>query len=420
MATLFDYPTLPTEEVLANQSFWQSGIPPAEGMFCARLLEDRGRSLLISYNHKSFTIHINERIGLAGISPGHIIKCHYSSVSKTSDGYSFQKAELKILVPTGGPGLFTGLTAQRLKDWQNFLQLIRNFFVTKGFEEFRTPALVTSPGIEEHIDVFSTEFFRGSLRKKFYLPTSPEFHLKKALSMGWNQVFEMKECFRNDEGSPIHQPEFLMLEWYRAYSNLEFILNDTKDLLRFLAKNLQQEMPTIEVKSVTDLFKEFLDFELTTETSIAELKALLDSHKLTYTANDSWDDLYFRIFIEKIEPHLGQKAPILVTKYPHSQAALARLTKDGWADRFELYWKGIELANAFHELNDVNEQQKRFEKTNEKRCLAGRESLPIDEDFMKALSYGLPPSGGIALGVERLFMCFYGIDDIREVRGFTI
>lgn len=134
--------------------------------------------------------------------------------------------------------------------------------------------------------------------------------------------------------------------------------------------------------------------------------------------NLDWNDLYHLIWVSKIEPTLPQ-SPFLLCDYPTSQAALARINAHGWADRFEFYWQGYEIANAFHELNDPNEQRTRFERDQKKRIAYGRTPLEIDEQFMTALKHGLPPSGGIALGLDRLFMAFMGIKKISEARAFT-
>jgi elongation factor P--(R)-beta-lysine ligase len=414
--TKMAYQAMTNEEVLSNQSFWSSQSIMKEGAFFGRLLP----GWQIQYGHQTFTLKIKKTSDIEEISPYSIIKLQYKNAQKFIDSIHVDEAIITTIVPVQNESIKTSFDAKTARNWMQFINSIKDFFSSQNFLDFRTPTLVQSPGIEEHIDVFATTFQRGSTQRALYLPTSPEFHLKKALSLGWNQIFEIKDCFRNDEGSEIHQPEFTMLEWYRAYSNLNAIIEDTKNLLQHLSQKILQQKLEIETKSIANLFEEYLGFALQTTTSKSQLIQLLKSHSISYQNTDSWDDLYFRIFIEKIEPYLGKEKPLIVTKYPPSQAALARLTEDGWADRFELYWKGIELANAFHELNDPQEQRRRFQITNEKRQMANRQPLPVDDEFIQALDFGLPPSGGIALGVERLFMCFYNISDIAKVRAFPI
>lgn len=330
--------------------------------------------------------------------------------------------EVVLLAPAYVELLHSEMPIKRAKQWEHFLELIRKCFEFLQFTEVRTPTLVKSPGLEPFIDPFKTEFRFGVEKREFYLPTSPEFHLKKILSLGMTRIYEMKESFRNGELSPHHQPEFMMLEWYRAYANLDAIIKDLRGLLNYLKLHWSGHIkgwgPLREV-TMADIFKEILDFELTVQTSREELIQLAHELELTPQSDDSWNDVFHRIFIEKIEPHLGHTQPVVVRNFPPSQAAWARLTPDGWADRFELYWRGVELANAFHELNDPAEQRRRFEDANRERLALGKPAMPIDEDLLRALESGMPPSGGIALGLDRLFMLFVDVHDIRSTRFFS-
>lgn len=323
--------------------------------------------------------------------------------------------------------LSTKMTFARSYEWSLFTQLIRQFFSEMNFIEARTPSLVANPGTEPTLDVFSTEFRMGSRMRKYYLPTSPELHLKKMLAMGWPRIFELKECFRNGEISKHHQPEFMMLEWYRAFSNLDTILHDCFRLLQFLGEKWEfvtkqkvQGLNELEIVTVAELWKRHCDFYLTPTTSKDELIALAKRFQITTALDDSWDDIYFRIFIDKIEPQIGREGPVFVRDYPPSQSALARINDNGWADRFELYWRGLEIANAFHELNDPFEQRERLERDRLEKQRLGKEPLPVDKGFLDALDYGMPPSGGIALGVERLFMAVTGVENLDQARVFTI
>ncbi|MGE3974399.1 MAG: EF-P lysine aminoacylase EpmA [Bdellovibrionales bacterium] len=310
--------------------------------------------------------------------------------------------------------------------WQEFRRNIRQFFSEQGFLEARTPTLVLSPGTEPFLVPFETHWREGKKTQKFYLPTSPELHLKKLLVRGFSKIFEMKDCFRNGETGPRHQPEFLMLEWYRSYHRLESIQLDVKNLIQFLLRTfadreahfVMDQNVDVVTKTMAQLFKEKLKFTLTPKTTLEELKSLAREEKIHFTEQDTWNDVFFRLFLERVEGELGLDQPLIVTHYPPSQAAYARHTEDGWADRFELYWKGLEIANAFHELNDPTEQKRRFESDLAEQRRQGREPVRLDQEFLEGLKFGMPPSAGIALGVERLFMALFDVQDISHTRAF--
>lgn len=307
------------------------------------------------------------------------------------------------------------------KNWNRCLSLIRDFFNQQHFLEIHTPALVPCPGTEPTLEVFSTELQIGSKKRKLFLPTSPELHLKKTLALGGDKIFELALCFRNGEITQRHQPEFTMLEWYRAYDNLSAIKEDVVKLINFLAQNFAKPPPRQVLSySVADLFKKYCGFELTPETTAEQLKDLANHLQVDVHSAESIDDLFFLIFMEKIESQLDGQDLIFVEKYPPYQAALARLTDDGWGDRFEVYWQGYELANAFHELNHPTIQRLRSEEDLDKKRQMHKEEIGLDQEFFDCLEAGMPPSGGIALGVERLFMCLFGISEISELKLFPL
>jgi lysyl-tRNA synthetase class 2 len=310
---------------------------------------------------------------------------------------------------------------ERATQWAAFTGAVRQFFSNRGFTEAFTPTLVPSPGTEPYLDPFSTEWHLGSQTQTFFLPTSPEFHLKKMLVAGWTRLFEIKTCFRNGEISRHHQPEFHMLEWYRAYSNLDVIADDTEALISEVAAIVRPSLrvPKLKRTTIAALFAEaFPGFALKPETTREDLLALATREKIQTSANDSFDDVFFRLFLERIEDHLGKEGPLLVRGYPPSQAALSRIGPDGFADRFEVYWRGLELANAFHELNDPAENESRFRDDHRRKLELEKPEVPVDEELVKALYHGLPPSGGIALGMERLFMAIFELETIGETRAF--
>lgn len=327
--------------------------------------------------------------------------------------------EILLLAPQKAPLPRRTLAPEALMKWNHYVQGLRDFFLSHDFLEIKTPSLVPCPGTEPSLDVFATELKVGSRLEKLYLPTSPELHLKKALALGADKIFEIAPCYRNGEITERHQPEFTMLEWYRAYDNLSSIKKDVVNLVQNLAQHLQFSAPKIvKSYSVAELFKIHCDFSLTPQTTKAELKALAEKLNVDVHSAESIDDFFFLIFMEKIESQLNPDEMIFVEKYPPYQAALARLTEDGWGDRFEVYWQGYELANAFHELNDPAVQRLRSQEDLDKKRELKKEPVRLDEEFFQCLDAGMPPSGGIALGVERLFMALTGISRISDLRLF--
>lgn len=329
--------------------------------------------------------------------------------------------EIVLLAPQLTPLPARRWDAEMQTRWGHYLKSLRAFFAERDFVEVKTPTLVTCPGTEPSLDVFSTELVMGSRRQKLYLPTSPELHLKKALALGAEKIFELAPCYRNGEITERHQPEFLMLEWYRAYANLSAIQDDVKALVQSLAQALSVAGPRrIQSYSVAELFKIHCDFELKPETGKDELKALAEKCGVDVRSAESVDDFFFLIFMDKIETALPPEDLIFVEKYPPYQAALARLTSDGWGDRFEAYWRGLELCNAFHELNDPRIQRLRSDEDLQKKRDMGKEEVGLDPEFFQCLDAGLPPSGGIALGVERLFMALTNTSEISSLRLFPL
>jgi lysyl-tRNA synthetase class 2 len=346
-----------------------------------------------------------------------------ASLSPQDESLNLEARKILLLAPGQANEVVSSpFSISRSREWADFVDAVRGFFNQQRFIEAATPTLVPSPGTEPFLDPFRTEWQFGSIRREYFLPTSPEFHLKKMLTMGWTRIFEFKSCFRNGEISEHHQPEFLMLEWYRAYSNLKVIANDVESLIGQLAAKFcpEKQIPNLKRTTISQLFKDCLCFSLTPQTTRFELLELAKSHGLDCRGDDSWDDIYFRLFLEKIESKLGMDGPVLVSDYPPSQAALARIGQNGFADRFEVYWRGLELANAFHELNDPAGNEERFRDDSIKKAALGKAPVPVDDELMACIRAGMPPAGGIALGMERLFMALFEIDSISETRAFSI
>lgn len=299
-----------------------------------------------------------------------------------------------------------------LKKFSELTFQIRQFFHSRNFIEATTPTLVECPGTEPFLDPFTTEFRFGKKIKKFYLPTSPEIALKKLICQGSGSVFEIKNVFRNNEISQHHAPEFLMLEWYRVHSDLGQIQKDIQELIQSL---LKKDSFSIQKKTMQELFLEFLQFELTPSTTQAQFYSLALKNNLNVKSDETIEDLFSLIFLECIEKKWDKEVPLFVTDYPPFQAAYARLNEEGWAERFEFYWQGLEIANAFYEVTDAAEQLQRMQKDNLLKQRLGKEQVALDSEFIELMKKGMPKCSGIALGVERLFMAMNKIEDIQSI-----
>jgi lysyl-tRNA synthetase class 2 len=312
---------------------------------------------------------------------------------------------------------------------------IRSFFASASFLEVDTPALQVSPGLEPHLMAFSTELRTPAGERMIrHLHTSPEFAMKKLLVAGLPRIFQLGHVFRNGERSRTHHPEFTMLEWYRAAATYRDLMADCEALLRaalaaagaaaftWQGATSDPALPW-EHLSVAAAFERFSGIDVLATApdpslpSFDRLAAAARGIGIAPHPSDDWEDLFFRIFLDRIEPNLGTPAPTFLYDYPLSLAALSR-PKPGdprLAERFELYVCGLEIANAFGELTDAAAQRARFVADQaRKRRLYGYD-YPIDEDFMAALEHGMPECAGIALGVDRLVMLATGAAAIEEV-----
>jgi len=313
------------------------------------------------------------------------------------------------------------------------LGFIRSFFSSHDFVEWQTPQLVVSPGLEVHLHGFVTHYLddRGH-SQRCYLPTSPEFSLKKALCAGMERIYEICPCFRNGgETGPLHQCEFTMLEWYRAYADYRAIMNDVEELGGYLHESLHSEsssafrsrkidwQPPWPRTSLEEAFNRYCGVSL--EKSIEDLEYFQgEARKLLGNSSmedQDFDSLFYQLFLTFIEPYLGLEKPEILYDYPISMAALAakKPASSVFAERFELYVAGVEIANAFTELNDPAEQGERFRRALEEKKRRGYPQVPIDSQLLEELSHGMPPAAGIALGLERLLMAQTGTNDIEDL-----
>ena len=311
---------------------------------------------------------------------------------------------------------------------------IRATFRAEGFVEVDTPALQVSPGLEPHLRAFGTMLDEpGEGPRPMFLQTSPEFAMKKLLAAGMTRIFQLAHAFRDGERGSLHAPEFLLLEWYRAGATYRDLMADCERLLRAVGavvggaqfrwrgRAADPHAPW-HYLSVAEAFAQHCGIDLLATCadpdapSLELLAAAAAPVGIAPHEGDTWEDLFFRIFLERIEPNLGVGAPTLLYDYPLAMAALARRKPEDprLAERFELYVCGLELANAFGELTDPAEQRARFLRDQAQRRERYGAAYPIDEDFLSALAH-MPESAGIALGVDRLVMLASGAERIDDV-----
>ncbi len=311
------------------------------------------------------------------------------------------------------------------------LAAIRAFFAKRGFLECDTPSLVAAPGMEPYLTPFETTLVdeRGT-QTPAYLVTSPEYSLKKMLSAGFERIYDLARVYRNgEEWGKTHNPEFMMLEWYRAYASYHEIMDDVEDLLRFVAKEVAGglripfrgatiDLAGVERITVAEAFRQYAGMDPDALRDRDSLFTAVRAKGYRPDDKERYEDLFFRVFLNEIEPCLGQRRPTIVYDYPAPLSALAKL-KEGdpaFAERFEVYVGGLELSNGYTELNDPVEQRERLVEERALRKKLKKTQLPIDEDLIAALEVGMPPAGGTALGVDRLVMLMTDAADIDQVR----
>ena len=299
-----------------------------------------------------------------------------------------------------------------------------------GYEETRTPLLVRSPGMEPHLRPIQVLNPHGP---QTFLPTSPEFAMKKLLALGLPKIFQICSSFRDEPNSPEHHPEFTMLEFYETECTLETFQTRVENLLRSIAMKLHGGLafefqnqkidlaPSWPRFRVVDLFLEHAGCDLRIENTSAKLVHSCTRLGISASSEETWDDLYFKLWLNAVEPKLPTHTPCFVTHYPLSQSSLCNRVKDEtgfeWANRFEVYLGRLELGNAFDELRDSTVQRANFlhdQKIRQDAYGDAYPTSPIDEDLLRAIEQ-MPPTCGIALGVDRLCMIFLNAKSIDEV-----
>ena len=303
------------------------------------------------------------------------------------------------------------------------LRRVRSFFDARGFLEVETPILSADVIVDRHLDPFYTTLAadprQPSQGRGLWLQTSPEFHMKRLMAAGGEAIYQITRVFRNGEIGHRHNPEFTMLEWYRRGDNLAAgmqILSDLADtcLHRGAAEQISYSEAFAQHVGVNPLVSSPAQLR-----GVAAEKGVAFPESISLDDRDAWLDV---LWTDRVEPNLGMQQPTIVYGYPASQAALAQLSASDprTAERFELYVRGIELANGYHELLDVAVLERRMAAANEQRLADGKTQLPEHSRLVEAMRQGLPACTGVALGFDRLVMAVAGAASISDVIAFPI
>lgn len=292
------------------------------------------------------------------------------------------------------------------------LEKTRRFFRERGFLEVETPILARAAHTDPHIEPLSTQVFYKGQSHPYFLQTSPEFAMKRLLAVGSPPIFQITKAFRDGDFGRYHNPEFTILEWYRPYCDHNQLMDEVDALLQEILAAKKAERMTY-----CKLFQKTLGID-PFHVSLEKLKAITCERGASEVVLASDKDTLLQFLLGQLECTLGQVAPCFVYDFPAEQAAMAKIRKlDRVAERFEVYFKGLELGNGFHELTDPIEQRKRFEADLHQRKIRNQQDIPIDELFLKSIPH-LPPCAGIAMGIDRMVMLKVGAQSISEVMAF--
>lgn len=319
---------------------------------------------------------------------------------------------------------------QDLKYQFHTIQAIRNFFMNKGFMDILTPPMVQNPGMETHIHPFEVYSKLKAKTQNMFLHTSPEFHMKKVLAnteLDLKKIFTITYCFRDEPNSAIHRNQFLMCEWYRKGESYEQIMQDCEELITYTFEYLKKQNVPVK-KRLTDIqFKRmtvqeaFIKFANIDILNFLEKSELIEKIKSDFPqvplpkneADCEWDDYFFLLFLNEVEPHFEKIDFLLLYEFPFQLSALSTLKESDnrVCERFEIYINGVELCNCFNELTKLSILKKRFQEQAKLKKTIYNYELPAPSEFYQVLSDGYPKSSGIALGVERLL---YSLADVEN------
>ena len=303
------------------------------------------------------------------------------------------------------------------------LQRLRRFFDERGFLEVETPLLSRDVVVDRHIDPLPVILFDDPCQpeagRRMWLQTSPEFAMKRLMACGGERIYQVAKAFRGGERGRLHNPEFTLVEWYRAGDSMEEGIQLLADLVCHL-------LPVSGVDRLTyrQAFEERLGVDphaacVRELAAVASSRGVIVPRGMPDTDRDAWLDL---LLAEQIQPHLGRERPLILCDYPASQAALARVRpqEPPVAERFELFLQGVELANGYHELLDAAVLRQRNRLANALRRAEGKYALPEESRLLQAMQRGLPPCTGVALGFDRLVLLAAGAEQLSDVMAFPV
>lgn len=320
---------------------------------------------------------------------------------------------------------------------ERVIHAIRAFFAAQGFHEVETPLLVPVPSMEPYLEVFETAFTDAWRRThRAFLTNSPEYAMKRLLVAGLPRIYQICKAFRNGEDTgPRRNPEFTILEWYRAHADYTAIMRDCEELLPAIYRatrppdadpadppllcyqGMEVDLtPPWERLTVREAFARYAGLDLEAVPDLAALAPVAEAKGYRVPEGTTWDEQLGQIYADEVEPHLGRGRPTILYDYPIAWAGLARAKPDEprYAERFEFYIAGVELGNAFSELTEAAEQERRLRLDQAARAQMGKKQFALDHDFLAALGAGMPPAGGIAVGVDRLVMLFTDVQSIHD------
>ncbi|MBU1220154.1 EF-P lysine aminoacylase GenX [Myxococcota bacterium] len=289
----------------------------------------------------------------------------------------------------------------------------RKYFDSRGFMEVETPLSVLSPGVETHLCAIQV----GADR---FLSPSPEFQMKRLLAGGSGSIYQITKCFRDDETGRFHNPEFTMIEWYNVGADAPELMEDVEGLILHLKTNIdcpgELPLPPYKRISVAEAFKEYAGID-----NYRDPPDVLLAKAGIQETTTNWEEAFFRVFVEKVEPGIYSSGPCFLTKWPKEFASLSRLSPEDplTSERFEFFAGGLEIANGFHELTDYIAQKERSSGELEERKRDGKPLYPLDNRFLNSLAEAMPETAGIACGIDRLVMLLWGAESISQVLSFT-
>ncbi len=312
---------------------------------------------------------------------------------------------------------------EQLRLRARLLASVRDFFRSRDVLEVETPLLCHAAGTDPQLEFFATRFDSPPSRQTLYLQTSPEFAMKRLLAAGSGSIYQICKAFRNGESGRYHNPEFTILEWYRLDFRMPDLMREVGELMTALLTPHFALQPVQSVGYQALFFTETgldpLDFKFDAYCRYARERNFPEAIDICRQDHAMWLDLIFSL---KIQPGLGNDAPCLVHGYPAVQSSLARISESDCrvADRFEIFFKGVELGNGFFELADPFEQERRFDKEIEERRKKRLPAIEKDYRLLAALESGLPDCSGVAVGLDRMLMLIAGVQSIDQVLAFPV